>query len=168
MDTAAVVRGPAPAGASGMATKKGYAAMVESGQKPETAERAFWSWIAFWLQFVILAVCVVLGAFMASGDAEPGDYAVGIVLILSAGGLGFLRLKQSFDQPPAKLGDFLLVDNVAGLTVIIPLFVVVGLAGLFIARAWPGGSLHDAGIALFVFSGLIVFFDIIRVLERAN
>jgi hypothetical protein len=154
--------------APGTATKKGCAAMVESGRKPETAERAFWSWIAFWLQFLILAVCIVLGAFTASGDAQPGDYAVGIILILSAAGLGFLRLQQSFDQPPAKLGDFLLVDNVAGLAVVVPSFVIVGLAGLFIARAWPGGSLHDAGIALFVFSGAIVFFDVIRVVERAS
>jgi hypothetical protein len=140
--------------------------MVESGRRAETAERAFWSWLGFWLQFLILAACIVLGAFAASGDAEPGDYAVGIVLILSAAALGFLRLKQNFDQPPARFGDFLLVDNVAGLVVVVPLFAVIGLAGLLIARAWPGGSLHDAGIALFVFSGVLVFFDIVRVLDR--
>lgn len=142
--------------------------MVESSQKPQTAERAFWSWIGFWLQFIVLAVCVVLGGFTASGDAEPGDYAVGIVLVLSAAALGFLRLKQNFDQPPARFGDFLLVDNVAGLAVIVPVFVVIGLAGLFIARSWPAGSLHDAGISLFVFSGVLVFFDIVRVLDRAG
>ena len=142
--------------------------MVESGQKPETAERAFWSWIGFWLQFLILGVCVVLGAFIASGDAEPGDYAVGIILILSAAALAFLRLKQVFDQTPARFGDFLSVDNVAGLAVVVPVFVVIGLAGLFIARANPGGSLHDAGIALFVFSGVLVFFNVVRVLDRAS
>lgn len=142
--------------------------MVESGQKPETAERAFWSWIGFWLQFLILGLCVVLGAFIASGDAEPGDYAVGIILILSAAALGFLRLKQVFDQTPARFGDFLLVDEIAGLAVVVPVFVVIGLAGLFIARASPGGSLHDAGIALFVFSGVLVFFNVVRVLDRAS
>jgi hypothetical protein len=142
--------------------------MVESGQKPETAERAFWSWIGFWLQFLILGLCVVLGAFIASGDAEPGDYAVGIVLILSAAALGFLRLKQVFDQTPVRFGDFLLVDNLAGLAVVVPVFVVIGLAGLFITRASPGGSLHDAGTALFVFSGVLVFFNVVRVFDRAN
>lgn len=142
--------------------------MADSARKPETAERAFWSWIGFWFQFLILGLCVVLGAFTASGDAEAGDYAVGIVLILSAAALGFLRLKQVFDQRPARFGDFLLIDNMAGLAVVVPVFVVIGLAGLFIARAWPGGSLHDAGIALFVFSGLLVFFDIVRVLDRAR
>jgi hypothetical protein len=142
--------------------------MVESGHSPQLAEPAFWSWIGFWLQFLFLGLCVVLGGFTASRDAVPGDYAVGLILIFSAAGLGFLRLKQYFDRPPARPGDFLLVDDVGGLAVIVPLFVVIGLAGLFIARAWPGGSLHDAGIALFVFSGVLVFFDIVRVSDRTG
>jgi hypothetical protein len=143
-------------------------ATVESGHSPQPAEQAFWSWIGFWLQFLFLGVCIVLGAFVASRDAAPGDYAAGVVLICSAAGLGFLRLKQYFDRPPARLGDFLLVDDAVGLAVIVPLFVGVGLAGLFIARAWPGGSLHDAGVALFVFSGVLVFFDIVRVSDLAR
>ena len=74
--------------------------MAESSRKPESAERVFWSWVEFWVQFLGLGLCVVLGAFVASSAAEPGDYAAGIVLILAASALAFLRLKQSFDQQP--------------------------------------------------------------------
>ena len=54
------------------------------------------------------------------------------------------------------------------LPVVIPLFAVIGLAGLFIARAWPDGSLHNAGLGLFVVSGVIIFLDIKRVFDRMN
>ena len=54
------------------------------------------------------------------------------------------------------------------LAVAIPLFTVIGLAGLFVAAAWPYGSLHAAGLALFVVSGVIIFLDIKRVFDRAN
>jgi hypothetical protein len=140
--------------------------MVDNGREPEVADRAFWSWLGFWVQFLVLAICLVLGAFAASGADEPGDYAAGTILIICALGLGFLRLKQSFDGLPSGLSNFLLVDNLAGLAVVIPLFAVIGIAGLFLAQAWPYGSLHDAGIALFVFSGVIVFLDIKQVFDR--
>jgi hypothetical protein len=140
--------------------------MVDNGREPEAADRAFWSWLGFWVQFLVLGICLVLGAFVASGAEEPGDYAAGIVLIICALALAFLRLKQSFDRLPSGLSNFLLVDNLASLTVVVPLFAVIGLAGLFLARAWLYGSLHDAGIALFVFSGVIVFLDIKQVFDR--
>jgi hypothetical protein len=140
--------------------------MVENGREPEAADRAFWSWLGFWVQFLVLGICIVLGAFAASGAEEPGDYAAGIVLIICALALALLRLKQSFDGWPSGLSNFLLVDNFAGLAVVIPLFAVIGIAGLFLAQAWLYGSLHDAGIALFVFSGVIVFLDIKQVFDR--
>ena len=140
--------------------------MVENGREPEVADRAFWSWLGFWVQFLVLGICVVLGAFAASGAEEPGDYGAGIVLIICALALAFLRLKQSFDGRPSGLGNFLLVDSFAGLAVVVPLFAVIGIAGLFLALAWPYGSLHDVGIALFVFSGVIVFLDIKQVFDR--
>jgi uncharacterized membrane protein len=142
--------------------------MVESRRVPDTAERAFWSWAGFWVQLVALGGCVVLGAFAASSPEQPGDYAAGIVLILSALALAFLRLKQSFDERPGQLHNFLFVDNLAGLAAVVPLFAVIGLAGLFIARAWPDGSLRDAGIVLFVVSALIVFLDIKQVFDHMS
>jgi hypothetical protein len=146
----------------------GSAAMMGNGREPDPAARAFWSWLGFWAQLLVLGFCVVLGAFAASSANEPGDYAAGMVLIVSALALAFLRLKQTFDDRPAGLGNFLLIDNLAGLVVVVPLFVVVGLAGLFIARAWPDGSLRDGGIVLFVISGVIVFLDIKQVFDRMD
>jgi hypothetical protein len=142
--------------------------MVETSREPEAAERAFWWWLGFWVQFLLLGLAVVIGAFAASGAEGPGDYAAGMVLILAAVALAFLRLKQRFDERPLGWGRFLLVDTMASLVVAIPLFVIIGLAGLFIANAWPYGSLHDGGIALFVVSGVIVFLDIKQVFDNIN
>jgi hypothetical protein len=142
--------------------------MVESGRELDPAARAFWSWLGFWVQFLVLAACVVLGAFAASDADEPGNYAAGMVLILSALALGFFRLKQAFDQGAGGPRDFLFVDNLASLALVVPVFVVLGLAGLFIARAWPDSSLHDAGIMLFIASGVIVFLDIKQVFDRMS
>jgi hypothetical protein len=49
---------------------------------------------------------------------------------------------------------------------VIPLFTVIGLAGLFIAHAWDDGAMHSAGIALFVVSGAIIFLDMKHVFDR--
>lgn len=142
--------------------------MAENGRTPEPPETAFWSWLAFWLQFFVLGACLVLGAFAASGAEDPGDYAAAIVLSVCALALAFLRLKQSFDDGPTGLSDTLLIDNFGALAVVIPLFVIIGLAGLFIARGWEIGILHDAGIALSVCSGIAVFMNIKRVFDRVR
>jgi hypothetical protein len=142
--------------------------MVETSREPEPAERAFWSWLGFWVQFLLLGLCVVVGAFAASDAEEPGDYAAGVVLLLAAVVVALLRLKQHFDGGTLGWANFLFVDSMAGLAVVIPLFVIIGLAGLFIASAWPYGSLHDGGLALFVVSGVIVFLDIKQVFDRIN
>ena len=142
--------------------------MVESGRQLDPAARGFWSWLGFWVQFLVLAACVVLGAFAASDAEESGNYAAGMVLILSALALAFFRLKQAFDQGAGGPRNLLLVDNMASLAVVVPIFVVIGIAGLFIAQAWPDSSLHDAGITLFIASGVIVFLDIKQVFDRMN
>jgi hypothetical protein len=142
--------------------------MVETSRQPVSPARAFWSWVGFWLQFLLLGLCVVIGAFAASGAEEPGDYAAGITLILGAVALAFLRLKLRFDDGEQGWANFLLVDNMAGLVAVIVVFIVTGLAGLFLAAAWPHGALHAAGIVLFVASGAIVFLDIKHVFDRMN
>ena len=50
----------------------------------------------------------------------------------------------------------------------IPLFTVIGLAGLFIAHAWEEGAMHSAGIALFIVSGAIIFLDMKHVFDRMS
>ena len=142
--------------------------MAVTSRGPEPAERAFWTWLGFWLQFVILGLLVVIGAFAASAAERSGDYVCGILLILGALVLAFLRLKQRFDGGASGWREFLLVDDMTNLAVAIPLFTVIGLVGLFVAASWPYGSLHAAGLGLFVVSGLIVFLDIKRVFDRAN
>jgi hypothetical protein len=141
--------------------------MDESKQIPETAERAFWSWLGFWLQLLLLGALAIIGAFFASSAARPGDYACGLILTLGAAALAFMRLKNRLDGE-ASWGNFLFVDDMRNLTFAIPLFAVIGLAGLFIAHAWESGAMHSAGVALFVVSGLIIFLNIKRVFDHID
>lgn len=140
----------------------------EVPEKPVTAERAFWGWLGFWVQFFVLGVLAMIGAFAASAPSEPGDYTAGLLLLLGAAALAFARLKHRLDGGAPGWGAFLFVDDMKSLAVALPLFVVIGLAGLFIAHGWEGGSLHTAGLALFVVSGVIVFLDIKHVFDRSN
>jgi hypothetical protein len=135
-------------------------------QGPHDPERAFWSWLGFWLQLLVLGVLAIIGSFAASGADRPGDYACGMVLSLAAIALAFLRLKRRLDGSGSGWSDFLLVGDMWNLALVIPLFAVIGLAGLFIAHAWENGAMHTAGIALFIVSGAIIFLDIKHVFDR--
>jgi hypothetical protein len=137
-------------------------------ETPDDAGRAFWSWLGFWVQFLILGLLSVIGAFVASADTRPGDYQCGVLLSLAAIALAFLRLKSRFDGGDSNWGNFLLVDDMKNLALAIPLFAVIGLAGLFIAHAWESGAMHAAGLGLFAASGAIVFLDIKHVFDRLN
>jgi hypothetical protein len=140
----------------------------DTSRTPDDAEHAFWSWLGFWAQFLILGVLAVVGAFVASGAERPGDYACGMLLSLGVIALAFLRLKHRLDGGASDWGDFLLVDDMRGLAIVIPLFAIIGLAGLFIAHAWEGGAMHAAGVALFIVSGAIIFLDLKRVFDRTD
>jgi hypothetical protein len=142
--------------------------MDETGRIPDEAEHAFWLWLSFWIQFLILAVLAVIGAFVASEDARPGDYLCGMLLSLAAVALAFLRLKHRLDGGASGWGTFLLVDDMTHLALVIPLFAIIGLAGLFIAHAWESGAMHAAGLGLFVASGAFVFLNIKRVFDRMS
>jgi len=142
--------------------------MDERGRTHGDAEGAFWSWLGFWLQFLVLGVLAVVGAFFASADARPGDYACGLLLSCSAITLAFMRLKRRLDGGALDWAAFLLVDDMKNLALVIPLFVVVGLAGLFVAHGWENGALHAGGLGLFAASGVIVFLDIKHVFDRMN
>jgi hypothetical protein len=142
--------------------------MDEGGRTPDEAGRAFWSWLGFWVPLLLFGVLAVIGAFFASADARPGDYLCGLLLLLGALALAFLRLKHQLDGGPSGWGAFLLVDDMKNLALAIPLFTLIGLAGLFIAHAWENGAMHAAGLGLFVASGAIVFLDIKHVYDRMN
>jgi hypothetical protein len=140
----------------------------ERSRIPGEAGRAFWWWLGFWVQFLILGVLAAIGVFVASEDARPGNYLCGMLLSLGAIALAFLRLKHRLDGGALDWGAFLFVDDMKNLTLAIPLFTVVGLSGLFIAHAWEHGAMHVAGLGLFVASGAIIFLDIKRVFDRTN
>ena|SRR5437763_3728601 len=128
--------------------------------------REYWLWIAFWAQFAALALLAIVGAFFASEGGEPGDYSAGLWLSFAAIALAFLRLKQYFDAGRTDWPTFLFVEDMTNLIAVIVVFVILGLAGLFIAAGSEHGSLHNAGIALFAASGLAVFLSLKRVFDK--
>jgi hypothetical protein len=142
--------------------------MDETGARPDSAEHAFWSWVGFWAQFLLLGLLAVIGAIVASADERPGDYQCGLLLSLGAIALGFLRLKHGLDGGAPGWGTFLLVDDMKALALVIPLFALIGLAGLFVAHAWENGAMHAAGVGLFSISGVIIFLDMKNVFDRMD
>jgi len=138
---------------------------------PETAPQhwgnEYWVWFGFWAQFVVLGGLAIFGLYFASRDAMPGDDATGLLLAAGAVALAFLRLKAWFDGTSADWTSFLLVDKPAHLVIVIPLFTVIALAGLFVAAGEPG-SLQNAGIGLFIVSGIIIFLSLKRVFDALD
>jgi hypothetical protein len=126
------------------------------------------AWLIAWGEIVLLALLALVGAFFASADASPGDYACGMILVLAAIALAFLRLKARLDGEAGGWADSLLVDDWTGLTAAIVVFVLLGLVGLFVAAAHETGGLHNGGVALFVVSALAIFLNLKRVFDRAE
>ena len=127
------------------------------------------AWIGFWAELGVLAGLAVLGAFFAGADSAPGDATCGLVLGLAAIALAFLRLKNRFDgAPQCDWAGFLLVDDFAKLVLMIVVFVVLALGGLFVAAAYDHGGLHNAGVALFVASGFGVFLSLKHVFDNLD
>jgi hypothetical protein len=129
-------------------------------------EQTYCAWFRFWGQFVVLGALAILGLYVGSSGA-PGDYASGLLLAIGAILLAFLRLKQWFDGTSADWSSFLLVDKPAHLVVVIPLFSIIALGGLFVAAGEPG-TLQDAGVALFIVCGLVIFFSMKRVFDKLD
>jgi hypothetical protein len=133
----------------------------------EASDLNMCTWIGFWAEIAVLGLLAVLGAFFASGDGAPGDYACGLILSLAAIVLAFMRLKRRFDGGrAADWGSFLLVDDMANLVAVIVVFTLLALAGLFVAARFDHGGLHDSGVALFVASGLAVFLSLKHVFDN--
>ena len=142
--------------------------MAQSNGGSNGLGREYWSWFGFWAEFVVLGLLAIVGAFFASQGGRPGDYTAGLILSLTAIALAFLRLKLRLDGGPSDWGRFLLIDDMRNLVLVIAVFTALGLAGLFIAAAADTGSLHIAGVALFVTSGLIVFLSLKNVFDTLD
>jgi len=140
----------------------------QSNERSDGLAREFWSWFGFWAEFVVLGLLAIVGAGFASQGGRPGDYATGLTLSLTAIALAFFRLKLWFDGAPTEWPRFLLVDDMRNLALAIAVFAALGLAGLLIAAGSEAGSLHSAGIALFVTSGLVVFLSLKNVFDTLD
>ena len=142
--------------------------MAQSNREPHGLAREYWAWFGFWAELVVLAALAILGGYAASRGGAPGDYATGLILSVAAIALAFFRLKRRFDGAPTDWPHFLLVDDMRNLALVIAVFVVLGLAGLFVAAAAKDGSLHVAGVALFTTSGVIVFLSLKNVFDTLD
>src|SRR5439155_24913269 len=117
------------------------AAMERSNSGHEPGDLGYGAWFAFWAPLLLLGLVAIIGAFFASADRSPGDYACGLLLSLAALALAFLRVKSRFDGGPADWAGFLLVDDITNMVAVIVVFTLLGLAGLFIAAGNPEGGL---------------------------
>jgi hypothetical protein len=142
--------------------------MDSSRSTTSSDSREYWSWAAFWAQFIVLGLLAVVGAFFASDGGDPGDYSCGLWLSLAAVALAFLRLKQYFDDGRTDWSSFLFVDDMTNLIAVIIVFIVVGLAGLLIAAGSDSDSLQAAGVALFAASGIAVFLSLKHVFDKLD
>jgi hypothetical protein len=137
---------------------------------PETSPqhwgRDYWAWFGSWAQFGVLGGLAILGLAIA-GSGAPGDDAAGLLLAASAIALAFMRLKLWFDGGATGWMAFLFVQTPKGLLVVIPLFVMIALAGLFLG-AGASGSLRNAGIGLFIASGVVIFLSLKRVFDALD
>jgi hypothetical protein len=131
-------------------------------------ELSIGAWIAFWLQLVVLGLLAVLGAFFASADAEPGDYACGLILFVAAVWLALLRIKGRFDGAEIGWGSFLFVGDMANLVLAILVFAVLGIGGVIVAAAVGGGGLYAGGVALFAVSVAAALLSIKRVFDNLD
>lgn len=142
--------------------------MAQSGTGGEPEGMSYCAWFGFWGPLVVLAACVIAGAFFASSDAAPGDYACGLILAIAALLLAFMRVKSRFDGGPAGWGGFLFVDDVANLILVIIVFVILGMGGAFVASGYGYGGLYEGGVALFAVSALGVLLSIKRVFDNLD
>jgi hypothetical protein len=141
---------------------------AQSPAGPAPEELGIGAWLAFWVQLVVLGFLAIVGAFFASADAAPGDDVCGLILSVAAVLLAFLRIKRRFDGSPAGWGSFLLVDDTANLVLIVIVFVILGLGGIFVAAAVGEGGLYVGGVALFAVSALAVLLSIKRVFDNLD
>ncbi|HEX3863080.1 MAG TPA: hypothetical protein VHY35_15445 [Stellaceae bacterium] len=142
--------------------------MDHAGGQGELGELSLCSWVSFWAQLVVLGLLAVLGAFFAGENSAPGDSTCGLILFVAAFALAFMRLKNYFDGDARGWGNFLLVDDLASLVAAIVVFVILALAGLFVAAATDHGGLHNGGVALFVTSGIGVFLSLKHVFDNLD
>ena len=142
--------------------------MLQSNGRSDGLGREYWSWFGFWAEFVVLGLLAIAGAYFASHGGERGDYTAGLILSLTAIALAFFRLKLRLDGMSRDWAGSLLVDDLRNLVLAIVVFAAVGLAGLFVAAGSGEGSLHIAGVALFVTSGLVVFLSLKNVFDTLD
>lgn len=136
------------------------------GQAP--AEQGIGGWIAFWLQLAVLALLAILGLFFASADAQPGDYACGLILAVAAILLALLRIKGRFDGNDIGWASFLFVNDMTNLFFAIVIFVVFGLGGMLVAASVGAGGLYAGGVALFAVCVVAILLSMKRVFDNLD
>jgi len=135
---------------------------------PDLSQRSLCTWFAFWAQFVVLGFAAVLGGIFGGAAVDPGDQTCGVVLSLSAFLLMFMRLKTWYDTGSTGWVRFLFVDDMNSLVAAIVVFVLLALAGMFIASRVEFGGLHNSGVALVLASTLGILFSIKNVFDVAE
>lgn len=142
--------------------------MDESAGRREEADRFVWSWLRFWVQLAVLAALAIAGLFYASQGRQPGAYQSGLVLAVAAFLLALLLVRRRLDGGAGDLAGLLLVDDMNGLAIVIPLLAIAALCGLLIAAAFPLDPRYPFGLGLFGAGVLAILWQIKHVFDRGE
>lgn len=135
-------------------------------RREQGADPSFWTWLRFWVQLAVLAAAAIFGAFAASAGGPPGNYPCGLMLAAAALLLIVMTVRRRLDGAPEDPGAMLLVDDMSGLALVIPLFTIAALAGLVLASAYGSGPFYRFGLGLFGASAVGILVQIKHVFDR--
>lgn len=131
-------------------------------------DREFLSWLRFWVRLAILAVLMIGGAFYASQSDQPGAPRSGLILAIVAFILILALVKRRLDGASGDLASMLLVNDINGLSVVVPLLGAIAIGGVILAADDPVGPLYIFGLGLFGASVLAILWQIKHVFDRSD
>jgi hypothetical protein len=149
-----------------LAHQHAHSSAPQDRPHPTSADEV-WRLIAPWLGYVFLGAAAILGLFTASAASDSPTYDSGLATFAVAGILIVMRMKRQLDG--RETGFLLPVTASSGdaLVVTIALLAVLGIVGGVLA-ATVGGSIYAIGLALFVISAALIFFEIKRYFDRRD
>ncbi|HJU19566.1 MAG TPA: hypothetical protein VJ770_24190 [Stellaceae bacterium] len=136
-----------------------------SGQR---GDPTFLAWLRFWAQLVILAALTIFGAAVASNAQETQNYQAGMMLAVAAFALLLLLVKRRLDGESDNLFSLVLVDDISGLWLVVPLFTIAALIGIIIAGIFQFGTWYIFGLGLFGASVIAILLQIKHVFDRID
>jgi hypothetical protein len=133
--------------------------MAQLGMDP-AQDREFWHGVLSGLRWALFVVVGLIALLAASEAEDPIDYACGLGVFAAMVALIFWETKRHFDgAPPPTIHD-LVIEDMGALMLGLPLLLLLGLAGLFLASDSRGPGGYYGGLGLAVGAVLMAFLSL--------